>query len=89
MTTEDPDLPGDDSFAPSGPDVEVVRTEPCPNCPPTGPCATCGGPRARTAIAMTIPAAAQAAQHHNALRYAELQKLRLGQANLYRESRYR
>lgn len=31
----------------------------------------------------------QQAIHHNQLRYAELQKLRNGQPNLYRETRYR
>jgi hypothetical protein len=31
----------------------------------------------------------QAIVHHNQLRYAELQKLRAGQPNLYNETRYR
>ena len=31
----------------------------------------------------------QRAIHHNQLRYAELQKLRMGQPNRYEESRYR
>lgn len=43
----------------------------------------------RLAMAMTVSPAEQAAQHHNLLRYAELQKLRLGQANAYQETRYR
>lgn len=35
------------------------------------------------------PVAEQRAIHHNQLRYAELQKLRMGQPNRYEESRYR
>lgn len=35
------------------------------------------------------PVELQAAIHHNQLRYAELQKLRQGQPNQYRETRYR
>ncbi len=88
-TDADPDLPGDKDFKPLPPEVGVEFPVRCFGCPKRGRCETCGGPRARVAIAMTIPAEAQAAQHHNALRYAELQKLRLGQANRYAESRYR
>lgn len=44
-----------------------------------------GGP----AWAMTVSAEAQAANHHNRLRYAELAKLRLGMPNSYGETRYR
>lgn len=84
-----PDLPGDENFKPLPPEVEVQLPVRCPDCPERGRCRTCGGPRALNAIAMTIPAAAQAAQHHNALRYAELQKLRMAQANLYHQTRYR
>jgi hypothetical protein len=43
----------------------------------------------RGAIAMTVSPEEQAAQHHNRLRYAELGKLRRGQANAYQETRYR
>lgn len=42
-------------------------------------------------VANVIPKsiAEQQAIHHNQLRYAELQKLRMGMPNLYRETRYR
>lgn len=42
-------------------------------------------------IANVIPKsiAEQQAIHHNRLRYAELQKLRMGQSNRYNESSYR
>lgn len=40
-------------------------------------------------MAMTIDPGAQAAIHHNRLRYAELQKARLGLANEYSRTRYR
>lgn len=41
-------------------------------------------------IANVIPKSIgeQRAAHHNQLRYAELQKLRMGQPNLYNESSY-
>lgn len=35
------------------------------------------------------PIEEQRAIHHNQLRYAELQKLRMGQPNRYEETRYR
>jgi hypothetical protein len=41
------------------------------------------------AMAMTISPEAQAANHHNRLRYAELEALRRGEANRYAQSRYR
>lgn len=42
-------------------------------------------------IAWVIPKsiAEQQSIHHNQLRYAELQKLRMGQPNQYKETRYR
>lgn len=43
----------------------------------------------RLAMAMTVSPEAQAAQHHNRLRYAELQKARMGMPNRYAETRYR
>lgn len=46
---------------------------------------TPGGP----AWAETIGAAAWADAQHNMARYAESQKLRMGQPNRYRETRYR
>ena len=70
----DPDLPGDNSFTPAAPHVEIVIDTPHGQL---------------SAIAMTVSPAEQAAQHHNLLRYAELQKLRRGQPNLYNETRYR
>lgn len=42
-----------------------------------------------SSMAMTVSPEEQAAIHHNRLRYAELQKARLGLANRYAESRYR
>ena len=66
----DPDLPGDETFQPTGPSVEVVIN-------------------GMSAVAMTVSPEAQAATHHNRLRYAELQKARLGLPNRYAESRYR
>lgn len=38
---------------------------------------------------MAIPGEAQAAIHHNVLRYGELQKARLGLANEYARTKYR
>lgn len=70
----DEDLPGDETFTPLPPVVEIVVDLP-------------GGPV--SAMGMTISAEAQAAIHHNRLRYAELQKARLGLANDYARTRYR
>ena len=85
----DPDLPGDENFKALPPVVEKVIPIRCADCPTTGTCGTCGGPRGAIAMAMTIEPEAQAALHHNQLRYAELAALRLGQPNRYHESRYR
>lgn len=68
-----PDLPGDENFRAINGGSEILDT-------PFGPA---------WAITQTISAGAQADLHHNRLRYAELQKLRLGQPNLYEQSRYR
>lgn len=70
----DSDLPGDDTFQPAPPVVGLIIDT------PHGP--AWGG-------AMTVSAKEQAAIHHNQLRYAELQKLRLGLPNRYHASRYR
>lgn len=70
----DPDLPGDASFVPAPPIVEVTIQTPF---------------GAASAMAMTVSAEEQAIQHHNRLRYAELGKLRRGQPNLYEHTRYR
>jgi hypothetical protein len=70
----DPDLSGDDAFRPSPPSVEVEVDG-------------LAGPRLM--LAMTLPAEAQAAIHHNRLRYNELQLLRMGQANDCARTRYR
>lgn len=72
--SDDPDLPGDETFRPTPPGVDVVVDT------PAGPA---------YAIAMTISPAGQAAIHHNRLRYGELQKARLGLANDYVRTRYR
>ncbi|MCI2958220.1 hypothetical protein MN032_10975 [Agromyces atrinae] len=69
-----PDLPGDENFRPSPARVIVIIDTP-------------GGPA--LAEAMTVSPAEQAAQHHNRLRYLELQRLRAGQSNHYLETRYR
>lgn len=70
----DADLPGDARFHPVNGGIEY-RTM----------------PNGRVAMLelITISAEAQAAQHHNLLRYAELQKLRRGQSNHYNETSYR
>lgn len=70
----DADLPGDSEFKPVGSAVDVVWM-------PDG--------RGLMRTMMALPEEAQAAQHHNELRYAELQKLKRGEANMYYESRYR
>lgn len=85
----DPDLPGDETFRALPPVVEKVIPIRCDDCPEQGRCETCGGPRGAIAIAMTISPEAQAAQHHNRLRYAELQKARLGLSSEYARTRYR
>jgi hypothetical protein len=79
-SSHDPNLPGDEGFVPSPPIVEVEVIIPHP---------VNGRLVSISALAMTISPEAQAAQHHNLLRYSELQKLRLGQPNMYRETRYR
>lgn len=43
----------------------------------------------RLARVQTISILEQANQHHNRLRYHELQKLRMGMPNLYEQSAYR
>lgn len=75
-TPRDPDLPGDEGFRPSSP-VVIHHIDLGPGLPPA------------QAMAMTIGPEAQAAVHHNRLRYAELQLLRMGQPNRYAETRYR
>lgn len=72
--SDDPDLPGDETFRPAPPVVGIVVDT------PAGPA---------IAMGMTISPEAQAAIHHNRLRYAELQKARLGMANEYARTRYR
>lgn len=69
----DPDLPGDETFRPTRSGSAILRL---------------GGSPA-WAMMVAVSAEEQAAQHHNRLRYHELQKLRLAQENRYRESRYR
>lgn len=69
----DPDLPGDETFHPTWSGGAIIHLS--------------GGPA--WAMMDAVSAEEQAAQHHNRLRYHELQKLRLGMANRYRETRYR
>lgn len=82
MSAEHPDadLPGDADFRPTGDMGEVVIPLP----PELG-----GGGVIAQINLNVVSVAEQAAIHHNQLRYAELQKLRLGQANLYNETSYR
>lgn len=88
-TSDDPDLPGDEQFSPLPPVVERVMVGRCSKCPAVGRCEVCGGPHQQIAMTMTLPAEAQANIHHNRLRYAELNKARLGLANEYARTRYR
>lgn len=69
----DQDLPGDENFRPTIGGAFIINT--------------IGGPA--WAMADTISAEAQAANHHNRLRYAELMKARRGEVNRYAETRYR
>jgi hypothetical protein len=70
----DADLPGDSSFTALPPIVNTVVDT------PNGPA---------WAQAMTISATAQAALHHNLLRYDELNAARAGRPNLYSATQYR
>lgn len=69
----DRDLPNERETFDPAPTVTIVMTT--------------AGP----ALAHLIPKSIEEQQaiHHNHLRYAELGKLRRGQANLYNETRYR
>ena len=72
--SRDRDIPGEhESFIPA-PEV-IVETQP-------------DGRKALVNV-IPLPIAEQQAIHHNQIRYAELQKLRQGQPNVYNESRYR
>lgn len=70
----DADLPGDADFTPVSGGTEYRSM-------PDGRVAMLG--------LIAVSPEEQAAQHHNLLRYAELQKLRRGQANRYNETSYR
>lgn len=76
--TGDPDLPGDERFRPVSSEG-VVRV---PN--PTG------GPDILARVNLQpVSIEEQQAIHHNQLRYAQLNELRMGKPNLYLQSRYR
>lgn len=68
-----PDLPGDENFRPTIGGTFILHD--------------LGRPA--WADADTVSIEEQVAQHHNRLRYYELTKLRRGEVNQYRETRYR
>ncbi|MFF2054127.1 hypothetical protein ACFVU2_21150 [Leifsonia sp. NPDC058194] len=73
MSDTDPDLPGERASF----------------VPATGEAIEYSRPRPRHVMLIPKSIEEQRNIHHNQLRYAELQKLRAGQPNLYNETRYR